>query len=145
KRVAHKHKRTHSSDNCDNECDICKKRFTRKSSLTYHKKHHLLCNTCSREIVQPQDLNEQFFVFEHNRKYSCSKCDKLCVNFTKLVRHISREHGSDGNYQCGSCQELKSTEPTGVGYVCCVCDVVFDIPGQLEDHMASHDTISAHN
>jgi hypothetical protein len=105
----------------------------------------LLCSTCSREIVQPQDLNEHFFVFEHDGKCSCSKCDKRCVNFTKLVRHISREHGNDGNYQCGSCQELESTEPTGVGYVCCVCDVVFDVPGKLEDHIATHDTISAHN
>jgi hypothetical protein len=58
-----------------------------------------------------------------------------------LVQHIARYHGNDGNYQCRLCQELESTEPTGVGYVCCVCDVVFDIPRDLEDHMATHDSI----
>ena len=58
-----------------------------------------------------------------------------------LVQHVARQHGNDGNYQCGLCQELESTEPTGIGYVCCVCDVVFDVPRDLEDHMATHDLI----
>jgi hypothetical protein len=105
----------------------------------------LLCNTCSREIVHPQDLNEHFFVFEHDGIYRCSKCDKRCINFMKLVQHIAKEHGNDGHYQCGLCQELESTQPTGVGYVCCVCDVMFVVPRELEDHMATHDKMSAHD
>ncbi|CAB4031783.1 zinc finger 271-like [Paramuricea clavata] len=139
-----RHRRRHTEE-VPYECDVCKERFAKKSSLTHHKKQHLLCNTCSREIVQPQDLNEHFFVFEHDGKCSCSKCDKRCINFMKLVQHIARQHGNDGNYQCGLCQELGSTEPTGVGYVCCVCDVMFVVPRELEDHMATHDTMSAHN
>jgi hypothetical protein len=59
----------------------------------------------------------------------------------RLVQHIAKEHGNDGHYQCRLCQELESTEPTGVGYVCCVCDVVFVVPRELEDHMATHDTM----
>ena len=43
------------------------------------------------------------------------------------------------SYQCGLCQELESTKATGVGYVCFVCDVVFDVPRELEDHMVTHD------
>jgi KRAB domain-containing zinc finger protein len=134
------HKRTHTGQK-PYECDICKERFTRKRSLVWHEKQHLLCKSCSREIVEPKDLNEHFVEDKHDGKYVCSKCDKRLYNFMKLLQHIAKQHGSDGNYQCGVCQELESTEPTGVGYVCCVCDVVFDVPRELEDHMATHDTM----
>jgi hypothetical protein len=39
----------------------------------------------------------------------------------ELVRHIARQHGNHGKYQCGLCQlefELQSTELTGVEHVC---------------------------
>ena len=103
-----------------------------------------MCNTCSREIVQPQDVEEHFVEHEHDGRYMCSKCKKRCTDFVKLVRHIASQHGNDGNYQCGLCQELESTEPTGVGYICCLYDVVFDVTGKLEDHMATHNTMSVH-
>jgi hypothetical protein len=104
----------------------------------------LFCNSCRKEIIGPQDCQGHFLEDQRIiRKYACNKlkCNKRFSNFMKLVQHIARQHGSDGNYQCGLCQELKSKEPTGVGYVCCVCDVVFDIPRDLEDHMATHDSI----
>jgi hypothetical protein len=56
----------------------------------------------------------------------------------RLIQYITRQHGNDGNYQCGLCQELESTE-----YVCCVCDVVFDVPRELEDHMITHGAVQA--
>ncbi|CAB4019382.1 zinc finger 709-like [Paramuricea clavata] len=134
-----RHKRRHTEEK-PYECEVCKKRFTRKFSLTHHKKQHLLCNTCSREIVEPQDLDKHFLVFKHDGRYMCSKCDKQHISFMKSVQHIASQHANDGNYQCGLCQELESAEPSCVGYVCCVCDVVFDVPRLLEDHMANHDT-----
>ena len=54
------------------------------------------------------------------------------------MKHIARQHGNDGTYQCCLCQELESTEQTGVGYICSVCDVVFDFPRELENHMTTH-------
>ena len=44
----------------------------------------------------------------------------------------------DANFKCGLCQELESTEPTGVGYICSVCDIEFDVPSKLEDHISTH-------
>jgi uncharacterized Zn-finger protein len=132
------HKRTHTG-NKPYECDVCKKRFMQLSSLTWHKKEHLFCNSCRKEIIEPQDFQGHFV--EYIGKYACNKCNKRFSNFMTLVQHIARHHGNDGNYQCGLCQELESKEPTGVGYVCCVCDVVFDVPRDLEDHMATHDSI----
>jgi DNA-directed RNA polymerase subunit RPC12/RpoP len=75
---------------------------------------------------------------KEGKQYVCSKCDES-VRFTNLVRHTEKHHKSDGEYHCGLCQELQSTEATGVGYLCCVCDAVLDHPKQLEDHMAAHD------
>jgi hypothetical protein len=86
-------------------------------------------------------LQEYFIEDKNTGKYVCNKCNKESSRFVKLVQHIERHHGNDGNYLCGLCQELESTEPTGVGYLCCVCDVVFDVPRDLEDHMATHDSI----
>ena len=127
------------------ECDVCKERFTQKSHLINHKKQHLLCNTCSREIVEPADLNEHFIEDTQDGKYVCSKCDKRLINSMKLLQHIARQHGNDGNYQCCFCQESELTELSNIGYVCGVCDVVFDVPRKLEDHMVTHDMMSVHD
>ena len=123
------------------ECDVCKKLFSHSSGRNYHKRGHLLCDTCGKEIILLQELQEYFVEDKNTGKYVCNKCNKESSRFVKLVQHIERHHGNDGNYLSGLCQELESTEPTGVGYLCCVCDVVFDVPRDLEDHMATHDSI----
>jgi predicted RNA-binding Zn-ribbon protein involved in translation (DUF1610 family) len=88
------------------------------------------------EIIEPQNLQEHFVQDEKTGKYTCDKCNyKGFSNFIKLVQHIARHHGNDGIYRC------ESNEPTGVGYVCCVCDIVFDVPRDLEDHIVTHDSI----
>ena len=163
-----KHKRTHIGDK-PYECDVCKKRFTQPSSLAVHnrthtgekpyecdvcqkmfsdlftfRKHkmiHLLCRSCRREIIQPHDVQEYFVEDEHTKQCTCNKCDEKFSNSKKLVKHIARQHGNDGTYQCRLCQELESTEPTGVGYICFVCDVVFDFPREFKDHMTTHSTM----
>jgi hypothetical protein len=70
-----------------------------------------------------QELQEYFVEDKNTGKYVCNKCNKEFFRLMKLVQHIARHHANDGNYLCGLCQELESIEPTGVGYLCCVCDV----------------------
>ena len=102
---------------------------------------HLLCRSCKRKIIQPHDVQEYFVEDEHTKQFTCNKCDKKFSNSKKLIKHIARQHGNDGTYQCRLCQELESKEPSGVGYICSVCDVVFDFPKELEDHMTTHSTM----
>ena len=34
--------------------------------------------------------------------------------------------------------KLKTRKPTGITYICCVCDEEFEIANELENHMADH-------
>ena len=86
-------------------------------------------------------MQEYFVEDEHTKQFTCNKCDEKFSNSKKLMKHIARQHGNDGTYQCRLCRELESTEPTGVGYICSVCDVVFHFPRELEDHLTTHSTM----
>ncbi len=102
-------------------------------------KAHLLCNTCHKDINQTQDLQGHFLQDEVTGKFVCSKCNKKSCNLPKLIHHIARQHISTStSIQCGLCQELECTEPTGVGYICSICDIEFDIASNLEGHMLTH-------
>ena len=81
-----KKRRMTDGTNKEYECDVCEKRFT------------------------------NFVKDEHTKQSTCNKCDEKFSNSKELMKHIARQHGNDGTYQCRLCQELESTEPTGVRY-----------------------------
>ena len=74
------------------------------SGFKGHKTIHLLCRHCGREIIQSHDVQEYFVEDEHTKQYTCKKCDEKFSNSKKLVKHIARQHGNDGTYQCRLCQ-----------------------------------------
>ena len=63
---------------------------------------------------------------------------KKTLNLSKLIQQIARQHGTNTHFQCCLCREVESTEQTGMGYVCCQCDIEFDIATNLESHMLTH-------
>jgi hypothetical protein len=71
--------------------------------------------------------------------YNCDKCDEHFNDLQSLTQHQAKDHGT--SYQCDMCKELQAREPTCIGYVCCVCDVEFDIATELENHMKTHDNL----
>jgi KRAB domain-containing zinc finger protein len=121
------------------ECEVCKRKFALQQNLKKHKKLHLLCSNCNREITHPLDLElegDLVTMVTQEAQYVCDECGERFGNSKKFLRHFAREHSKD--VKCGLCQELESTKPTGVGYACSKCNYVFDHPRQLEDHMESH-------
>ena len=138
-----KHRRTHARWDRFHKCNVCPRTFDHVEDFDWHKKAHLYCSDCNKGIFEPQELQGHFVKNKHTGKYVCNKCYRHYANFVQLVEHIARLHTNDAKYQCGFCQELESTVPTGLGYICCVCDVVFEIPCDLEAHMITHNTVQA--
>ena len=89
--------------------------------------------------MQGQDLQGHFHNDKSTGKYVCDKCSRTFTDFMKLVQHIAWNHGEVTDCQCELCKELQSTEPTGTGYICFTCDVMFDIAKDLQDHLAKHE------
>ena len=129
------HKRTHTvTAEKASECNVGNKKFTQSGRPATQ---HLLCNSCSKEIVDPQDLPEHFVKDKNARMFTCSNCQKQLSSFRKLVQHLAQEHGKDEKYQCGLCRERESTVQTCDEYVCCVCDERLDTSKELRDHMTT--------
>jgi uncharacterized CHY-type Zn-finger protein len=116
-------------------------KFLLSHQLNKHKRTHLCCRTCRQEITRPQDLEEYLVNEEDNTThYDCNKCNIQFRNFQKILKHLARDHADD--VICGLCQELDSAKPTAIGYVCCMCDKVYDLASELKNHMDNHSSVN---
>ena len=134
------------------ECDVCNKRFSQSSHLAVHKRTHtgdkpyechslLFCNSCGREIIQGQGQGHANEILGDDH-FVCDKCNKQFPDIESLYQHKAKDHHT--SYQCDVCKELEAREATGIGYICCVCDVEFEVATELEDHMSMHDNVLPH-
>jgi uncharacterized protein YlaI len=48
----------------------------------------LFCNSCCKEIIEPQDLQGHFVKDRSIGKYVCNKCNKRFSKIMSLVQHI---------------------------------------------------------
>jgi uncharacterized Zn-finger protein len=143
KRFSESHKLTRHKKQCF-ECAKCKKTFTQRKSLKRHWIVHsrdglLFCNSCGVEIIQEQGLVCEILSGDY---FVCDKCDKQFPDIESLYQHKAKDHGT--SYQCDLCKELEAREATGIGYICCVCDVEFEIATELEDHVSMHANVLPH-
>ena len=90
----------------------------------------LLCVTCGREILPSQE--QRLEISTSNHHHDCDVCMKQFPDLHKLKQHKARDH--DLTYQCHVCIELNANEPTGIGYICFICDADFEIAYELEKH-----------
>ena len=67
----------------------------------------------------------------------CSIFQGKILQFNQLS-HKDQASSSENHYQCDVCQELDSSTATGIGYICRICDVVFETANELENHVSVH-------
>ena len=129
------------------ECDVCKKRFSQstdqaKLKITVHqKKATFKCHVCSETFS-----NKQTFKRHAKKSHSVERAlqCKFCERQIFQSQQRSHEGSSENHYRCDVCQELDSSTATGIGYICCICDVVFETANELENHMSVHGNVLKH-
>ena len=128
-----------STDLSKHGCTVNQKSYNELPSLKsqrkcYSKDGLLSCSTCDTEITPCKGYKNE--ISERNH-YDCDECMKQFSDNYSLKQHKSKDHGT--LYKCDLCHELEASEPTGIGYLCCVCDSEFEIASKLEEHMLTHD------
>lgn len=79
------------------ECELCKKRFCRKSELKLHLQKHrgerpFLCTDCGKSFAQKSHLTCHLTMHSEERPYSCILCEKTFKK-KELLKHHMKLHG----------------------------------------------------
>ena len=101
-------------------CDKCGKIFTKRKSLSEHKKSHLriegndslyyYCDKCDRKYVSSHALKVHVQSVHENIKFNCLICKMTFNTELKLKGHNAQIHSTDKRYECKVCGIRKDTE-----------------------------------
>ncbi|XP_072318451.1 uncharacterized protein [Eucyclogobius newberryi] len=145
---------SHDLGNWPTRCSVCKKDFSRKSSLTQHlqDRHHmcLVCKECFPDSVK---LNEHLRSHVEDGSVdrsvlkACSFCGKEFTNNTALRRHV-QVHTGEKPFHCAVCEkdfkqncDLKRHMRIHTGertHKCSVCERTFPDSIKLKEHLRTH-------
>ncbi|XP_028302159.1 zinc finger protein 41-like [Gouania willdenowi] len=131
-------------------CDICGKRFTRKTSHSAHVRIHtgekpFGCDVCGKRFCKRYDLKVHVRIHTGEKPYSCDVCGKRFTFSGQKKRHMSvhtkeRLFGSDirGNQlRCNANVKNRVTQHTR-GNICNICGQHFTLKPHLTHHMRIH-------
>ncbi|XP_071989490.1 uncharacterized protein [Engystomops pustulosus] len=88
-------------------CIICKKRFTRKSSLFKHLKTHpgekpFICTECGICFNEESDFQRHQSTHTGEKPYSCTECRKCFSQLSGLIQH-QKTHTGEKPFSCSDC------------------------------------------
>lgn len=146
---------THKFHNAKEEfaCEICSKKFVRKSTATQHQSlHHkeAECDKCLKKFKSKYLL--QVHKDKEHKKFKCTKCPELFNTIYMKKRHMAKVH--DEKFKCDSCDKfflknnelLKHKERMHLqlkSIVCSVCGFRVFSKDLLKLHMVKHDETRA--
>jgi len=90
------------------ECDLCKKRLSSKSNLSYHIKtvheglEKVTCVFCEKVFPGNRPLNTHILTHIKERNYECELCSaRFCTRNQRSIH--SRVHTKEKPFQCKNC------------------------------------------
>ncbi|XP_067123212.1 zinc finger protein 761-like [Centruroides vittatus] len=150
------HSKTHVQ-----KCNICKKKFSCKSTLAIHKRIHadvkpFSCEVCKRSFRTKSHLKRHGTVHnEASFPFYCDVCKKGYNLKSDLLKHVPIHLKNP--YFCSHCKKAFKTEielkchlkvfclkvhpkhPKGTPYQCNICDQIFKKKVEFEKHLITYD------
>lgn len=132
-------------------CEICLKRFMKKSNLVDHLRLHAdqrlyKCPHCERSFVQSGNFKAHLRIHTNERPFVCSYCNKSYNQSGALKIHL-RSHTNERNYVCNVCSkgftnssDLKKHQlihDQNKRHRCQLCDKPFTQKSHLKKHLLS--------
>ncbi|XP_014679302.1 PREDICTED: zinc finger protein 585B-like [Priapulus caudatus] len=130
------------------ECKICKKSFTRKTSLSRHMALHegrFQCQICDRKFSRRDILDDHVCInLGKSQQAKCDICGRIFNNMMELYRHLQTHLSS---HHCSKCQRKFSTVKeleshacsySECQYFCKLCYKAFNTQKLLDRHSNKH-------
>ncbi|KAJ1524552.1 hypothetical protein ONE63_011040 [Megalurothrips usitatus] len=140
-------------------CDLCDRRYKKKSHLERHQRVHTgvrpyPCPTCDKRFAVRSILNQHIRVHTGERPFACNICSQRFPQKSGLMTHMMLHNGKP--FKCEYCVKsfvsnhklmlhqkchgdlMLNGAPHQGPYCCSTCDLRFFTTGALTEHAKTH-------
>jgi len=133
-------------------CPWCQKEFLYnfqlKEHIVLHTGERYSCNICHKKFTRKSNLRQHMVVIHSKKKkYPCSFCDKQFQYYSRLQAHVA-QHTGRRPFECDVCgkkftqlknmQKHKALHTAEKRFECKICNKTFRLEKQLKSHMDIH-------